>query len=175
MDLERRKKHSNTDHLPLTKWSVIIPAIHLTIGLFFIMTYRRSLLEIETYKKLLSSYYFMTTFLLPIMYYRQLRDFKIYTIWIVVAIIQVVAYYLTRDNYDFRTFRGTSVDPLKAMLVMLMAFQVIRQLSLAWTKKEFIAMHKGSKWFDKDDNRHMTWVDVLFSFILYGLIIWGAN
>jgi ABC-type transport system involved in cytochrome c biogenesis permease subunit len=169
----RNKYYLDTDSSALTKWAILIPTLHLCVGLFFYWTYQRQYFEIGTFKTLVSAYYFMTTFFLLIGYYRQLRDLRIFIIWTIIGLGQLLAYYLTKDIAEFKMFRGTSVDMLRSQIIMLTIFQICRQISLALTKDEFIVTYKRFSKHDEDDGRKITWVDTVLSMTVYLVTIFG--
>jgi hypothetical protein len=172
--MDNKSKHYiERDTSALTKWAIMIPTLHICVGLFFYWTYQRQRFEIETFRTMVSAYYFMATFLLLIGYYRQLRDLRIFIIWSIIALAQLLGYYMTKDITSFKVFRGTSVDNLKSLIIMLIIFQVCRQISLALTKDEFIVTFRRFSDHDEDDKRKITWVDAVLSITVYLVTIFG--
>ncbi len=156
-------------HLRISHISIL--AIHILICIFFWKAYSNDLIEKETLKTWTMFYFFITTFLLMVAYYRQLRNYKVYILWLLVGIGQFIVYMVTKDNPDFMMFRGSSLTPLRALLIMLVTLQLFRQFYMLLTPWELIITYRRFTWHDTDDNRKMIWLDVVFSIIIYAVTI----
>ena len=148
-------------------------AIHLLICLFLWTIYKYDLIEIGKVKTLTNFYFFMIPLLLIGLMFRNLRDTRFYIIWTIVGLIQLFIFFLVKDNPDFYFPRGTAFDGLKALLPVLIMFQILRQISLRVYKREMVISIRQYRmsWYEEEESRNMTWIEVLFSMILLGTSI----
>lgn len=160
------KFHSEYKSSELKIAQVSILTIHILICVFFWQAYKNDLIIKGILKAEMMYYFFITPFLLLFGYYRQLRNFKVYILWLIVGIGQFIFYRFTNNNPDFRVFFGANLTSFIALLSMLITFQFLRQLYMFLSHKELIITFGKFSWFDKHDKRKMTWLDVLFSFII---------
>lgn len=147
--------------------------IHLLICLFLWTIYEYGLIEIGKVKALTNFYFFMIPLLLIGLLFRNLRNTRFYIIWTIVGLIQLFIYFLVKDNPEFYFPRGTAFDGLKALLPVLIMFQILRQISLKVYKREMIISirHYRMSWYEEEEKRNMTLIEVLFSLILFGTSI----
>lgn len=150
---------------------IFILVIHVLICIFFWKAYSNQFIDKEKLKTGTMFYFFMTTFLLMAGYYRQLRNYKVYILWLIVGIGQYIVYVATKDNPDFMMFRGSSLTPMRALLFMLLTLQLFRQLYMLLTPWDLIITYRRFTCHDTEDNRKMIWLDVVFSIIIYGVTI----
>jgi hypothetical protein len=97
--------------------------------------------------------YFLTLFF----NYKALRNLNVWFIWIGLSVIQIGIYYKHGlDNTDWPAIRG-----LRNFWIYLIAFQILRWLSIKLQKKEFVTLAKMRT--DLYDDRKFTfWDGVLF-------------
>jgi hypothetical protein len=97
--------------------------------------------------------YFLTLFF----NYKALRNLNVWFIWIGLSVIQIGIYYKHGlDNTDWPAIRG-----LRNFWIYLIAFQILRWLSIKLQKKEFVTLAKMRT--DLYDDRKFTfWDGVLY-------------
>jgi len=98
---------------------------------------------------------------------------RYYVIWVFIGVIQLTVYFYINDNPDFIFPNETGLSGLKALLPVLIMFQILRQISIKFFHREMIiSMRYGRMtWYEEEDKRNMTWIEVLFTFILVGTTI----
>jgi len=153
-----------TSHLVL--WNA-----HLLASLLLWVTYKYEIIPLESVRKGISLYFWMIPALLLMQYYIQLRNYKVYLLWLISGIIQFVVYFIAKDNSDFQEVNGNNLAPLKTLLVMLLSYQFFRQLFKILTPWELIITAKRFSSYDLDDKRKLIWLDYLFSFIIVACLV----
>ncbi len=152
---------------------LILVSIHLLVGLIFWMIYNVDLISGINLKMWISAYYFLVPFALVGLFYRNLRNFKYYLIWIVIGLIQLLIYNLIKDNPDFQFPRSTAFSGLKTLLPTLLMFQIFRLVFFSLRGQEMIiTMRQGrmTMW-EEEEKRNMTLIEVVFSMLLAVTII----
>lgn len=87
--------------------------------------------------------------------YRALRNLNIWLLWFGFSLVQIAIYYKHGlGNTDWTAIRG-----LRNFWIFLIAFQILRWISLKFQKKEFVTLTR-SKW-DVLGNRRFTRLDML--------------
>jgi hypothetical protein len=170
LEFEGKNKHGDKSDNWITGWNIRLPILHAIIGILFVVFYREHVLNIKTYGSLISGYYFFSTAFL-LLAYKQLRDWRIFGVWFVIGIIQLIVYYYVKYIDDFEMARGTHVDYLKSLFFMLVAFQILRQLSLKLTDNEFIFFARSGTFFEED--RQVNWVDRVISITLFAVCVFS--
>lgn len=166
-------KISDDYKLRLGVTDFLVVSIHLLVGLIFWTIYNLDWTSGTNIKQWISGYYFLMPFALVGLFFRNLRNFKFYLIWIVVGLIQLLIYISVKDNADFQFARGTAFSGLKALLPTLLVFQVFRLSFFSLRGQEMIVTMRKERmtmWED-EEKRNMTWIEVVFSLILMGTII----
>ncbi len=151
----------------------ILVFIHLLVGLIFWMIYYGDLISGTNLKMWISGYYFLVPFALVGIFFRNLRNFKYYLIWIVIGLIQLLIYNLIKDHPDFQFPRSTAFSGLKTLLPTLLMFQIFRLVFFSLRGQEMIiTMRQGrmTMWED-EEKRNMTLIEVVFSMLLAVTII----
>lgn len=157
----------------LTKTEIASVVIHVLISITFWIAYKFDLMATQDLKKWISGYYFLVPFAVVGIFFRNLRSFKFYLIWLLVSVGQLVVYFMVDGLVEFSYSRGTAFSGLKALLPTLILFQLFRMFLLRTHGRELIVtMRKGrfSMW-EEEDNRNMTWIEVVFSMLLMGTIV----
>jgi len=144
-------------------------AIHVITCAFLWLVYCFNLLEIEQIKNWINMYFFILPLFMVGYQFRNLRNVNYYIIWIFIGILQLGIFIIEKDNSDFYFVNGSGIDGLKALLPVLVLFQVFRQISLKIYKREIIISLKYYQmtWYEEGDKRNMTWIEVLFSILLF--------
>jgi uncharacterized membrane protein len=91
----------------------------------------------------------------------------------VIGLIQLIIYNSVKDYPDFQFPIGKAFSGLKALLPTLLVFQIFRLVFYSLRGQEMIlTMWQGrmTMW-EKEENRKMTWIEVVFSLLLMGAII----
>jgi hypothetical protein len=169
MTLTRKNKKFRT-----LDWLSLI--IHVLICLTLWFSYTYELFCIDFIKKTTNGYFFVLPIILLGVFYRNLRNLKYYVFWTIIGIIQVIVYFIARDNPDFLFPRMTGLNSLKALLPVLIIFQILRQMSLKVYKREIIiSLHHRISMYEEEEKRKMTWMEVLFSLILLASSIFFSS
>jgi hypothetical protein len=161
------KNHSDYKNSKIKIGHISVLAIHILICIFFWQAYKTNFILKEVLKAEMMFYFFINPFLLIFGYYRQLRNLKVYLLWLIVGLGQFIFFRFTNGNPDFRIFFITSLTPFKALLTTLLTFQFFRQLYTFLSCGDLIISFGRFSWFDLYDNRKIMWLDVLFSIIIY--------
>ncbi|MDX9697337.1 MAG: hypothetical protein RBT49_16215 [Bacteroidales bacterium] len=166
-------KISNDFKLKLGVTDFILVSIHLFVGLAFWTIYNLDLTSGTNIKYWVFVYYFLVPLALVGLFFRNLRNFKLYLIWIVIGVIQLIIYNSVKDIPDFQFLMGTSFSGLKALLPTLLVYQIFRLVFFNLRGQEMIvtlSQGRMTMWED-EENRNMTWIEVVFSLLLLGTIL----
>ncbi len=146
---------------------------HLLICTFLWTSYTFEIIQIQNIKQWTNIYFFALPLFMVGLQFRNLRNLNYYLIWTIIGIIQLIVFIIEKDNPDFYFINGTGLDGLKALLPVLTLFQVFRQISLKWFKREMILSLQQYRmtWYEDEEKRNMTWTEVLFSISLFGTSI----
>ena len=147
--------------------------IHVIICTFLWIVYRFKLFEIEQIKMWTNMYFFILPLFIVGFQFRNLRNTDYYIIWTFISVLQLGIFMIEKDNPDFYFVNGSGIDGLKALLPVLVLFQVFRQISLKIYKREIIISLQQYRmtWYEEEEKRNMTWIEVLFSILLFGTSI----
>ncbi|HEU5290905.1 MAG TPA: hypothetical protein VFU05_09705 [Cyclobacteriaceae bacterium] len=157
----------------LTKTETTIVLAHLLVSLTFWTIYKFDLIPTENLKAWVSGYYFLVPFAVIGLFFRYLRNFKFYLAWLIISIGQLTVYFMVDGLTDFFYPRGTAFSGLKALLPTLILFQLFRVILLKTQGRELIVTMRRGRFtmWEEEDNRNMTWVEVMFSLLLGGTIV----
>jgi hypothetical protein len=146
---------------------------HSVICLLLWICYNFQLVSLKIIKSCIFDYFLILPFILIFLLFRNLRNIKFYFFWFIFGLLQLLVYYNAKDNTDFFFARGTGLVSLKILLPVLIMFQILRQISLIVYKQEMILSlrHFRMSFYEEEENRNMTWMEVLFSLILYATAI----
>ena len=124
---------------PISSYKGILklPIIHVCVSLFLFMSYEFNWLSSSFLGFAILGYYLMFTFLF-MYYYKSIKDYRIYLLWLGIAFVQFLAYILNKGNEAFKIDERTSLGSLSCLFVFLVLYQLFRQISLYTTKQEFI-------------------------------------
>jgi hypothetical protein len=100
--------------------------------------------------------------------YVQLRDIKIYTFWLLLAIVMLLFYFQFKDFESLQMKRGSALRSFKSLLVFLILFQISRQLFIKVTGREYISPSIGGS-RDIIENKKPQVPD----FIMFGLLFFS--
>ncbi len=108
--------------------------------------------------------------------YKKLRRFDVNIVWIIISIIQIFIYSITKNNYEFNDKIGsTYLNSLFYLPIMLFTFQILRFIFKAIFKQELIINTRRYNVGDIIENREIKWVDTIFSVIGMMMIIFGID
>jgi hypothetical protein len=146
----------------------IIISIHLTIVLIIYLTYQLKDSDKDLLKTFTHLYIFISPLLLVGLLFRRLRKVKFYLVWLIISIIQIFIYPIVKDIPDFSFYNGTAFSGLTSMLPTLILFQIFRQVFYLLKGQEMIISirHYRFSMYEEEDKRNMTWIEVVFSFLL---------
>lgn len=104
--------------------------------------------------------------------YVQLRNIKIYIMWLVVGVIMLVVYINFKDSAMLELKRGSAMKSFKSTFAFLVMFQVCRFLCVKTTGQEYITPSNGTT--DLFENRKPGVQDFIIFLVLFATII-GAQ
>lgn len=170
-------------NLPLRQ--IILLCLTICAGLFIIVSYNFSLIDLN----ILSLYILFYSIGVPlgILFFDTLIDLnnsKIYNIWLLIGIIQLCFYLMTKNNENFTIYRDTDVNDslinkslintttsaLKALLIFLLAYKFFNIIMLKLTGNFILNTYKQDSWEHELINRKITKLDVFFNFLLLAVI-----
>lgn len=157
----------------LNGWELTALIVHSLICVAFYAAYRSDLVAVSDLSSWVSIYYFMLPFFVVGALFRSLRNFKYYLAWALIGIGQLIAYSIVYDKPGFLQGHHSAFSGLKALFPTLILFQLFRLYLLKNQGRELIvSMRHGrfSMWED-EDNRRMTWLEVVFSMLLMAAIV----
>src|SRR6185369_11940902 len=105
---------------------ITVLTIYILLSLFFWLVYKQELIAKDILRTLVPFYYFTSAFLLLVGYYRQLRNYKVYILWLVIGAVQFAVYVMVKENPDFMMYRGTNLTSMRMLFIMLLSFQLFR-------------------------------------------------
>lgn len=157
----------------LNRVDYITIAGHLLICTFLWASYTFEIIRIENIKQWTNIYFFAIPLFLIGLQFRNLRNLNYYFSWTIIGIIQLIVFVIEKDNSDFYFINGTGLGGLKALLPVLILFQIFRQISLKRFKREMIISLQQYRmtWYEDEEKRNMTWAEVIFSISLFGTSI----
>lgn len=147
--------------------NMLILAIY-TVFSFFLYVYfdvtKKPNINIALY------YTFLTHFWLIGFDYRALRKLNYYSIWFVIGVIHFLIYLKIKDNSAYAFVKGHAASGFKTTSILLLFLQFIRFLSFEVQGMDYVSPSKSSK-MDLFNEREFTKWDILFSFVLFGMIL----
>lgn len=153
---------------PLTSTDKIAIAVHVLASVGMWVSYEQHLLQIDTLKDVVNMYFFMMPMLLVGIFFRNLRNFNFYIIWVFIGITQLMIYPDLIGMSEFEFFRGSAFSGLRTLLPTVLMFQFLRIVFIKTHNMEMIisiGQHRMSRW-EEEENRNMTWLEVAFSITL---------
>ncbi len=132
----QRKKIKSISTSPY-KGILKLPIIHCCVSLFLFISYKFNWLSSSFLGFAILGYYMMFTFLF-MYYYKSIKDYKIYLLWLGIGFIQFLVYILNKGNDAFKINGRTCLGSLVCLFVFLILYQLFRQISLYTIKQEFI-------------------------------------
>jgi len=142
----------------LTLWDLITIGIWICLSIYFLTIEE---ITFETRKPIVF-YSFGLYFFTLGLNYKSLRNLNSWTLWGGISIIQVLIYY--KQGLDQTGW--PAINGLRNYWIFLIAFQILRWVSLKFQKEEFVTLSKMKT--DLYDNRKFTILDgVLFVLAIF--------
>lgn len=151
--------------LTLPKLLPIIIYVLISIG--FYMAYQLQVVKRAAFNEALMFFELVWPLMFIVIFHRQLRDWRVYLVWLTIGIIQAIVCNMVSDMSFLKLPRGTSADAMLALPVGLTLYQACRQISLTVCHHEFIFIYKGMSRYDEVERRNFTPWDVTFSLIIF--------
>lgn len=166
----------------LSKLQKIVLIIYLVISGLIYLIFSLKALPRESLNILILFYGFGTAFGLLIAYLRELRNNFNCLIWISIGLIHFAIYNACKNDWYFNMkdysnqanwvsfadkTSALSTDSLKATIIVILSIRVFDFIFLKLTGKELIGTYHRFSWYSVEDNRRITWLDVVFNILLY--------
>jgi hypothetical protein len=151
--------------------------IHIFICFFLWFSYNNSLFPIDTVKKYIGGYFFILPITVIALLFRRLRNIKYFLIWLIVGLLQMIAYYILKDNPEFFHPIVSPITGLRSLFPVLLLFQILRQISFRLYNKDLIISFSAGRTsiYEEEDNCDMNGLDFISTFILPMISIYFAT
>lgn len=121
---------------------------------------------------IVSMYGFISMTGLMLWYHKALINVKVYGIWLLIGFVQFIIYLIYGKESIFLNSYGihSSLAPHASVFIMLITFQILRQIFYLIESKEIIfyfQRHLNRDFY----NKKMTWLNVFFSMILFAITV----
>jgi hypothetical protein len=119
--------------------SGIMLVAHVGIGIFFVIMYFLLHSNIETFKMMILVYYTLFSMFFLFFYYKQLRVRRIYYIWLTIAVMQLVFYFINAHDTNWSKWSFHNVlDSLTGLPLVLILYAIFRRESLKQEGKDLV-------------------------------------
>lgn len=132
-----------------------------TTGIYMLATI--SLFFISVDNGILFFYAFFLHLGIYVFLYKSLRNFKVYTIWLVIGGVHFLLFYFLED-LDSNSKEVVNIILLKNTVPLLIIYQILRLFSLLIQNREFVAPRPYS-FKDMQDKRTVSFFDYFLFFI----------
>jgi len=158
---------------PLNITDKLIIVIHLLAVLTMWISHEQRFIQTETLRDFVDVYFFVLPLLLVGLFFRNLRNFNFFIIWLTIGLIQLFTYPELLDLTGFQFSRGSAFDGLKSLLPTLLVFQLLRIIFIRTHNKELIISIRRFRMtmWEEEENRNMTWLEVGFSLTILATAI----
>ncbi|MEP1358887.1 MAG: hypothetical protein ABJK91_11985 [Nonlabens ulvanivorans] len=139
--------------------------IHLLVVLTMWISHEQRFLQTDTLRDFIDVYFFILPLLLIGLFFKNLRNFNFFIIWLTIGLIQLLTYPELHDLTGFQFYRGSAFDGLRSLLPTLLVFQLLRIVFIRTHNQELIIsirLFRMTMW-EEEENRNMTWLEVGFS------------
>jgi hypothetical protein len=150
---------------PLNNPDKLILAVHFLLVLTMWVSFEQRLIPADNLKDFISGYFFLLPLTLVGLFFRNLRNFNFFIIWLTIASIQFIIFPELHDLRGYQFYRGSAFTSLRTLLPTLIVFQLLRIIFIKTHNMEMIIsirQYRMSRWED-EENRNMTWLEVAFS------------
>lgn len=174
----------------LNKLHKTVLLVYLTISVLILIIFNSNLLSRESKNIMIFFYGFGTAFGLLVAYMKELRNNLNYFLWIGIGIIHFVIYEICKNDFYFnmRNYNANqdnwvsfadktsslSTDSLKGTIIVLVSIKIFDWVFQRLTNKQLIGTYRRFSWYSAEDNRRITWLDVVFNIILYFITIFAV-
>ena len=164
----------------------ILLSLTMLTGFFILLAYNTSIISQEKLNLIIFFYGFgVPMLLLGLDTLIDLDKKNIFTIWATIALIFLLAYFITKGNADFIIKRSAKYNsdvtnkfisdswtsPLKALPIFLIVYSVFNLIVKKMTGNYIINTFRQSKWYNETAGRKIYWYDILTTFTLLAIII----
>ncbi len=152
---------------------IIVGHLFIVFGIW--LSYQQSLFSIENLKDFINVYFLLLPLIILGLFFRKLRNFNFYIIWVIIGIAQILVYPEVNDLNEFQFYRGSSFSALISLLPTLIIFQILRIIFIRTHNMEMIISiryYRMTMW-EEEENRKMTWLEVAFSMLLFFTIVFS--
>lgn len=150
----------------LGKWDKATISIYITLSILLAYSYKDGN-DNGLPGMLIFGYAIFTHMFLYLYNYISLRNFKVYTIWLIISIFHFVAYLYLKSDVTLQYENGHAAIGLRNTIILLILIQILRYLSLVTQGQELVAPSRKNK--DIFNERIVSPVDVLL-FLAYFII-----
>jgi hypothetical protein len=151
----------------LKTWDIIAAVCYVVISTVLYSLYKNS--TVETQLSIISRYACTTEIILFLLFYKSLRNFSVYLIWLAFALIQFVLYFFIRLSQSAH-MPGHLAYGFRNVIFFVLLYQGLRYFSIKVQKREFVAPVKGSS-KDEFDNIELSNVDYIIFFVYFGCVL----
>lgn len=134
---------------------IMIFYVLLSVELFFFLRFA----EGETQNHCLYMYTFFTQLFLYSLFYRAMRNLKVYIFCFTIGILHLFLYYLLKENATLIGLKNNVVISLRNTIILLILFQILRFVSLKTQKQELVGVGRNNK--DVHSTREITRIDII--------------
>ncbi len=152
-------------------FDVVLIFIYIIWCLCLIMVFKNGYFEFQSIKQAIQLTGFGSAFLIYGMYDKKLRNNKIFFTWLVICIIQFLIYVLYADLPEFSHPKGSSLSPIRGLLISVLTYRVIRYLYYKIFKRELIITGRGDFVGRRSFEEHRTVGKADFIFSILGAMI----
>ncbi len=174
----------------ISKLHNTILLIYLAISLLILMIYTFKILSRESINILIFFYGIGTAFGLLIAYMKELRNNLNFLLWVGIGVGHFVIYEICKNDlyFNMRNYNASqenwvsfanktstlSTDTLKGTIIVLICIKIFDWIFQRLTKKQLIGTYHRFSWYSAEDNRRITWLDVVFNIMLYFLALFAV-
>ena len=155
---------------------MITIGLYLSVGIAISIIYTYELLTQNQINNSILLFGLMGSLLLYGLYAERLSEFWVFSVWTLIAIAQIVIYFLNYKNTNFNNAIGGSyLTSLFYLPLLLVIFSILRLTFKLIFKKEIIINLRKYSIGEMVNGRKVNWMDTVFSVVGMALIIFGIN
>ena len=174
----------------LSKLHKTVLLIYLAISVLILIIYTSKILSRESINTLIFFYGFGTALGLLIAYLKELRNNLNSLLWIGIGIVHFVIYEFCKNDmyFNMRNYNANqenwvsfadktstlSTDSLKGTIIIVISIKIFDWIFQRLTNKQLIGTYRRFSWYSEEDNRRITWLDVVFNIILYFITLFAV-
>ena len=155
---------------------MITIGLYLSVGIAISIAYTYELITQNQINNSILLFGLMGSLSLYGFYAERLSEFWVFSVWTLIAIAQIVIYFLNYKNTNFNNaIGGTYLTSLFYLPLLLVIFSILRLIFKLIFKKEIIINLRRYSIGEMVDGRKVNWMDTFFSVVGMALIIFGIN